>query len=67
MFLQNLSLSDDNRYVSNNVLIGSDVTNEQQEGPVSIRSGSTLINSHNGVFIKNNFTVLRGAEFKITN
>lgn len=64
-YIQNQDLQDDTRIIAQKVLIGRDVTDAKQHGPVTVSSGSTTISSKDGVLIKNNFSVNKGASFTI--
>jgi hypothetical protein len=66
-YLQNITLTGSKTYATNNVMIGSDVTNKIVQGPVAINNGRTNIKVSQGVTITKDFEVKIGAEFVITN
>ena len=65
LYIQNKQFENDTSIVANDVIIGSDVTDATDYGPVSVESGKTTINKGNKVIIKNNFTVNKGASLEI--
>lgn len=65
-YVQNEIINHDCKLFANKVYIGKDVTASKAEGPVSIEAGNVSINAINGVCIKNDFTVKKGATLKIT-
>ena len=64
-YIQDETLSGTHNIVSGYVSIGSDVTTGKPSGPVKVQSGSTSIESKDGVYIKNDFEVNLGAVFEI--
>ena len=67
LFLQNTLLSDTNGFVSNNVVIGSDVTDKIEHGPVIVNNGSIIVRGLKSTTITKDFEVKKGAEFIINN
>ncbi len=65
-YIQNEVFSEDYRIFANKVYIGKDITNTECEGPVSIDAGNMSIKATDGVYIKNGFSVKKGATLKIT-
>ena len=63
--IQNKIISSNDTYISDSIKIGKNVSNNIEEGPVSVDKGTTTIKASNGVLIKNNFEVKRGAKFNI--
>ena len=66
-YLQDITMTGTKNYETNNVMIGSDVTNKVPQGPVVINSGSTTVKATYGATITKDFEVKSGAEFTITN
>ena len=65
-YIQNEILEGDTFILSENgIQIGRNVTISKPEGAVSVENGKTIIQSSNGVVIKNDFKVKLGAEFEI--
>lgn len=64
--IQNTDIKHDLNIIADDVIIGSDITDEKEYGPVTISNGLTKIKGHDGVTIKNDFEVKAGAEFEIT-
>lgn len=64
-FIQDENLLGNNIYISDNLYVGTDVTCDRQQGPVTISSGYTRMKPDNGVTIKNGFTVNKGTELEI--
>jgi hypothetical protein len=64
VYIQNETENHDIHVISNEVNIGSDVTNTKPHGPVIVEEGKTKITS-NQIFIKNNFEVKKGASLEI--
>ena len=64
-YIQNDSFENDVKIYSESINIGSNVTSSRPEGAVIIEKGETEIMLRNGVNIKNDFEVKRGAEFEI--
>lgn len=65
-YLQNISLSGAKYYVSKKAMIGSNVTDKVEQGPVLINNGSTTIKAEQDVTITKDFEVRQGAIFTIT-
>lgn len=65
LIIQNENITGNHMFFSDSIKIGSNVSNEIEEGPVSVDKGTTTIKASNGVLIKNNFEVKRGAELNI--
>lgn len=59
------TFSSDTNIIANQVYVGSHVTNEKPQGPVTVSNGSVKINSFNGVEIVNDFQVQQGATLEI--
>jgi hypothetical protein len=66
-YLQNMTLSDANSFVSDNVVIGSDVTDRIVHGPVIVNNGSTIVRGLKSTTITKDFEVKKGAELIINN
>ena len=64
-FIQNDTITDNRIYISDPTSIGSDVTPQQENGPVAIEGGKTIIFNQSGIMIKNDFEVKEGAIFEI--
>ncbi len=67
LYIQNETISSDTNYIANKVLIGSDVTNQIQQGPVNIIQGNVTIENCTEVMIQGEFEVNEGATFVIKN
>ncbi len=65
LYIQNETLQGENSYITGSAFIGRNVINSRPEGAVVIPNGKTTITATDGVVIKNDFKVERGAEFKI--
>lgn len=65
LYVQDETFSSDTNIFANQVYVGSHVTNEKPQGPVTISSGAVKINSSNGVEIVNDFQVQQGATLEI--
>lgn len=65
LYVQDETFSSDTNIIANQVYVGSHVTNEKPQGPVTVSNGSVKINSFNGVEIVNDFQVQQGATLEI--
>ena len=65
IYIQNEELTKNNDIQGSYIRIGSNVTTDKDEGPVTIENGSTVIKSTNGVTITQDFEVKEGAGFEI--
>lgn len=65
VYLQNEILDNNINVTSDYTYIGSNVTADRTEGPVSIENGFSVISSRYGVTINNNFEVKTGASLWI--
>lgn len=65
LYIQNETMQGNNHVRGDYIMVGSNVTTEKEEGPVSIENGSTILESANGVTITRDFEVREGAEFEI--
>ncbi len=66
IYIQDEVLGTHCKILANKVYIGKNVTSGKPEGPVSVDAGNVSINATDGVHIKNDFTVKKGATLKIT-
>jgi len=67
-YIQNEIFSEKNVLTGlSDVMIGSDVTSQKEEGPVVTETNSTTIESTGTITIMKDFEVKQGAEFKILN
>ena len=67
LYIQNETISSDTYFIANNVMIGSGVTNQIQQGPVNILQGKVTIDNCTEVTIQGEFEVKEGADFVINN
>lgn len=65
-YIQNETIAGDTVVIAKNVFVGSDVTTSRPQGPVTVSSGKTRIFGED-ITLKNNFTVVNGAELYIGN
>lgn len=65
IYVQNKKFDQDIHIFSNNTFIGFDVTENEPYGHVLLNQGALTIQSNNGVTIKNDFEVKKGAVFEI--
>ena len=63
--IQNDKIANDAVVLSDSVQIGEDVTSQKAFGPVSIESGNVFVKCPQGVLLKNNFEISKGATLKI--
>lgn len=63
--MQNESINTDYIVLSNQTLVGNDVTISKPNGPVEINKGNVIIKGSNGVTINDCFEVKRGAILEI--
>ncbi|MBQ8711514.1 MAG: hypothetical protein IJ551_01625 [Prevotella sp.] len=66
-YLQNMTLANNRSYKSPNVMIGSDVTDRIEYGPVVVETGNTTVTASESVTISKDFEVKKGATFTIIN
>ena len=66
IYIQDEVLGTHCKILADKVYIGKNVTSGKPEGPVSVDAGNVRINATDGVHIKNDFTVKKGATLKIT-
>ena len=64
--LQNEKLSDNMNVLADKVYVGSNVVLNRDSGPVIVENGESVISSHNGTTIFNDFEVKLGASLLIT-
>lgn len=65
IYLQNETFGADTDVFADRVLIGKDVTNDKDFGPVLVSNGKTRVRATKSVTIANDFEVTRGAQFQI--
>ena len=64
-YIQNETFNDDVTVFADRVIVGSNVTNEVEHGPVVIQKGKTTISAIGGVTIEGETTIEKGAELEI--
>lgn len=64
-FVQNDTIANESLVWSNQAMIGRDVTTTKPQGPVVVEKDQMTIKAPNGVTIKNNFTLKKGASLVI--
>lgn len=64
-YLQNETITTNRHIAAQRTFVGSDVTATKPEGPVEVQSGNLSISIGNGVELKNNFIVKKGATLNI--
>lgn len=61
----NETISTNRHIIAGHTFVGNDVTGTKPEGPVEVITGNLSINVGNGVVLKNNFKVDKGATLHI--
>ena len=67
LYLQNITLTGTKSYVTDNAMIGSNVTAKVSQGPVVVSNGITTITANQRAVITKDFEVTQGAQFIIKN